>query len=242
MRGLKPTWTQAMLDALIEAYRTSPTPVIDLEKNPLFEFVTRHNITGQAHRMGLNHKSKWKWTKEMDELIMETYNKTPHPFKILKKHPLICFIPVTTIKKRAQKIGAVCTDFTRYSDEEKQLIIKHMELKKPREMIRILKKHGYNRTLASIRQFMCRNKLRAKTDTYSVRDVTEAFRVSDTTVVRWIRSGKLKIRSLNDTNQSYIIRPLNLAQFIVNHPFELESKRVDIPFMISLLQEFSGQL
>lgn len=231
-----------MIDALKDAYRTSPTPVIDLEQNPLFEFITRHSIVGQASRMGLRHKSKWNWTQEMDELIMETYNRTPHPIKFLRKHPLTCFIPKTTIKKRANKIGAVCTDFTRYSNEEKQLIIKHMELKKPSELVHILKKNGYGRTLASVRQFMFRNNLRAKTDTYVLQDVAAAFRVSNRTIIRWVKDGKLKARSLNNGNQAYIIRPLNLAQFIASHPFELENKRVDVPFLVSLLLEFSPQL
>lgn len=187
--------------------------------------------------------AKYTWSEEQDQAIREVYKK--HYFRgaleKLTRHPLFIGYPKAQIQNRAIVIG-VSRELKRWTDEEESVIAKYAGEVPITKIQRILKSRGHTRSFIAIKGKIRSAHLRQKPDTYSVEEVAVAMRCSSEKVKRWITAGMLKAEKDHPDGSGYWrIRPADLARFVRAHVFELEACMPDIPWLVSLIDEFRGQ-
>ncbi|MCK8604413.1 helix-turn-helix domain-containing protein [Desulfoferrobacter suflitae] len=185
-------------------------------------------------------KCKYVWTEEQDEAIRTTYKEHYYRGAITKlaAHPLFAGYPKWQIQLRSITIG-VSRETKRWTQEEEALVTKHAGQATVSRIKQSLHSKGYIRSRTAIKGKIQSARLRQKPDTYSVSEVAVGFRCSRDKVVRWIKAGML--RAYKDQPGSlghWRIKPIHLARFIRSHLFELEACMPDIPWLVSLIDEF----
>lgn len=132
-----------------------------------------------------------------------------------------------------------------FSKEELDLMNMYAGEKTVNEIRRIIfNKTGRNRDYYAIAGYINKTlKATVKPDRYSLSDLTIGFRVHERKIFRWIRMGY--IRAFKDTDAAHStwrFRPINVAEFIIRYPFELEGCAVDVPWVVALIMEFSSRV
>lgn len=239
----QPKVTEDMYQSIQDAFENSKSPLKLLMSQPEFQGMSKRAIQYHAHRLGFKgHNQTFQWTEEINSLIIDAYSKQKFPLKYLKKHALLHHVPLPTLKSRIYKMGIHNGKINRWTDEEVSLIENNMESKKPAQIAKILQKKGYNRSVGALRQFMNKHQIRVRADVYTAKEVAMVFKVSPLTVCRWIRDGKLKAKKENGEGSNYAVTPFHVAEFLKYHPFLLEGRRVDVPFIVALLLEYSSRI
>lgn len=239
----QPKITEEMKLKIQDAFETSKAPLKVLMGQPEFQGMSKRAIQYHAHSLGFKGQNQtFKWTEEVNNLIIDAYSKQRFPLKYLKKHILLSHVPLPTLKSRIYKMGVHNGKINRWLDAEVDIILAHMDNKKPAQIAKILQKKGYNRSVGALRQFMHKHQIRIRADVYTAKEVAIVFKVSPLTVCRWIQDGKLKAKKENGEGSNYAVTPLHIAEFLKNHPFLLEGRRVDVPFIVALLLEYSSRI
>lgn len=186
------------------------------------------------------------WTKDQDEAIRKAYAEEKFPIKFLLNFPLFRNCSKHGIKRRAYKLGFSTKRRINYTNEEKEQIIRLLETKTPDQIARIMtNKTGIKRTPMAIRGFISTRHLRIKPDFYNATDLIHGFRCSEKTLRKWVDKGWLKVHrdpGKGGDNTWYRITPLNVAKFITQYPYEMDTCRIDVPWFSSLLLEFAPKL
>ncbi len=191
-----------------------------------------------------------RYTPEMDDLIRE-YHGAGRRTRDLTNLPVFCGTTEKGIWARARRLGlsraripgpkAMCK-------EEKDTILWMAETRSVAEIVNALKQKGYHRSYNTVAHFIRRSGRALRPDTYTQDAVSIGFKCCRKTIQRWIKKGLLKAHQpvmSGDQDRSrtpYRIRPIDIAEFIINHPFELEGRMVDIPWTIALVLEFHNRL
>lgn len=185
-------------------------------------------------------KPKYTWSEEQDQAIREIYKR--HYFRgaieRLSRHPLFSGYPKAQIQNRAIEIG-VSRELRRWTDEEEAVVAKYAGEVPVIRIQRILNSRGYTRSYIAVKGKIRTAHLRQKPDTYSLEEVAIGMRCSPEKVKRWITSGMLKAeRDHPNAGGYWRISPPDLVRFIRAHVFELEACMPDIPWLVSLIDEF----
>jgi hypothetical protein len=185
---------------------------------------------------------KTVWTTEMDKSIEYAYLNLRNPYVYLSKDMSFMNISRQSIRVRAADLGYYRSVKTSYTDKEQNIIQTYSETKTPHQISQILAKNGFKKTKCAIIHYLHYRGLRRQIDTYNVNDLIVGLGCARRKIMRWMESGLLKAYRDPGTQTEWRIRPLNVAQFIKDNAFELETSRPDIPWLVALLLEFGSRI
>lgn len=188
------------------------------------------------------YRNRINWPPEVDDVIRECYGKEMYPVVKLKSHPVTCHYRPDALKRRAYTLGCRVRVLKKYSDEEMALIIQLSDTKTPWQIAKMLSKNGNRRTSKAIKHFLIARKIPIRPDTYCITDLMAGFRCTARKVMYWIERKKLEARRDPGIKTRWRILPVHVAQFVYRHPFELETCRPDIPWLVALLMEYKNRV
>lgn len=242
---MKTEFSKEQDDMLIHLYKTSKQPVKDAMELSIFKNCSINAVYKHARRMSIQkRKPKFKERNPLNEDQIEklilAYSKEKYPVKYLRNIPEFSNISIYDIYRTAQELN-LCRTIYAWKKEEVQIIENHLGNKPIPQIVELLKRKGYRRTEEAIKSFAKRKGYTTKPDVYSLKDVSISLRVSKDKVRRWIKEGLLKAKRKGNQDH-YKIKPFHIARFIVEYPYELESGKPDIPWLVALFIEFYGKL
>jgi len=181
------------------------------------------------------------WTSNQDDIIRFAYSNFKTRTKAIdyiKNQPGFKNLNRAVISRRAKALGLihVSDKIKKYSEQEKYIIEKYIGFKHPEIIAKILKNKGFNRSVRSIQAYCTRNRISYKLDIYSMEQTREALGFPTVNKMKeWIDDGLL---ICNKKNGKYFIKPIAIAKFVREHTFKLIRYKVDLPFIVALLDEF----
>lgn len=181
---------------------------------------------------------KYKFSSEQDRIIRETYEKYYSKGPVVRLSKMGAFVgyPKWQIQDRARLLG-VSRRLRPWTVGEDKIVKLMAGNKPPFVIMNQLKVKGYHRSLVAVTARIFDLGLRAKADTFSIQALSVGFRTSDERIRLWISQGKMRALRSGD-NGHYNVLPREVAYFIRFHTFELEKCKPDIPWIVSLLDEF----
>jgi hypothetical protein len=188
-------------------------------------------------------RSKYLFTDQIDQFLREIYVNHPGA----KTRPGIRFlakrvrIPHWALRKRARELGLTRTKERRpWSEPELKIVERHAWMSDERIRLK-LKAAGYARTVTGIHLKLRRMKFKHDPSYYSAHGLAQALGIDSHAVTRWIRSGQLKAklrgtaRGEKQNGDMYLIREKDVRRFILEHPTEIDLRKVDQLWYFDLL-------
>jgi hypothetical protein len=228
-------------DELIrKAYKEHKQPAMWLFKNTeMKDKFTKRQIIHRASLLGASKKKYPPFSEEENEIITRAYSTQKNPLQFLLNKTIL---GVTrrgySIQQQASRLGVTRSKaYGRYSAREKEIIVSRIGECSVSEIVRALKNQGFYRRADGIRRFIyLSGRPTARGDRYSQKDLLRIFKCSVRKIQKWNKMGVL--RPVMKDGAFYYYRPIDVAKFIRYHPFELESHHIDIPWLVSLFEEF----
>jgi hypothetical protein len=201
-----------------------------------------HTEALQAHPIKSRSRRKYVFTNQIDELIRAIYLDRPGA----KTRPGIRVsakkvgIPHWALKKRARELGLARTKEKPWSEPELEILARYAWMSD--ERIRLnLKAAGYSRTVTGIHLKLRRMRFKHDPGFYSANGLAQALGIDSHAVTRWIRSGHLKAklrgtaRGEKQNGDIYLIREKDVRRFILEHPTEIDLRKVDQLWFLDLV-------
>jgi len=214
--------------------------VIITAKDSLPKFCSRE--CSIEYMKGKSHPPKRIWTKKQDDLIRFAYSNFKTSTKALdylQEQNIFKGYKRITLSKRATKLGIAKNIKTtkKLTKEEIEIIERFIGTKSAKEIARMLRRKGYNRTWRTIQYYCNKRGNSYKLDYYTLEEVREILGFpSRKQMYKWLEDGLL-IYGGRD-GKKHVIKPIAIAKFIREYPFELIRYKVDLPFIVALLDEF----
>lgn len=201
-----------------------------------------HTQALQAHPIKNRSRRKYVFTNQIDELIRAIYldrrgAKTRPGIRVLAKK---VGIPHWTLKKRARELGLARTKEKPWSEPELEILARYAWMSDERIRLK-LKAAGYSRTVTGIHLKLRRMKFKHDPGFYSANGLAQALGIDSHAVSRWIRSGHLKAklrgtaRGEKQNGDIYLIFEKDVRRFILEHPTEIDLRKVDQLWFLDLL-------
>jgi hypothetical protein len=186
------------------------------------------------------------FTEEEDNVIRETYGKQKHPIKYLCNFSSLADkYTRAQFQYRATTIG-VASKPKRFpfTEKEVKLMTGAMGEKSVPEMVAMLKRAGFtNRNAKHVRMYIYRHGGGSvRSDRYSARELCSFFRCTTNQLKKWDKQKLLVPSGKYENDTKFFYKPMEVARFIRYHSFELENYRVDIPWLVSLFEEFWSRI
>jgi hypothetical protein len=192
-----------------------------------------------ARRQG---RRKYTFTDQIDQFIREAYlsrpdNKTRPGISVLAKK---VGIPHWALKKRARELGLARTKELPWSEPELEILARYAWMSDERIRLK-LKAAGYSRTVTGIHLKLRRMKFKHDPSFYSANGLAQALGIDSHAVSRWIKRGYLRAqlrgtaRGEQQNGDIYLIREKDIRRFIVEHPTEIDLRKVDQLWFLDLL-------
>ena len=187
-------------------------------------------------------RRKYRFTDQIDQLIREIYlshpgAKTRPGIRMLAKKVRI---PHWALKKRARELGLARTKELPWSEPELQILARYAWMSDERIRLK-LKTAGYSRTVTGIHLKLRRMKFKHDPSFYSASGLAQALGIDSHAVSRWIRSGHLKAklrgtrRGEKQNGDIYLILEKDVRRFILEHPTEIDLRKVDQLWFLDLV-------
>lgn len=226
-------------DAMIfSAYKEHKYPISWLLNRvfPEREF-TRHQIAHRASYIGASTSKAKPFTDEENDIIINAYNKHAHPIVFLINHSTMgSYRSRDEIQRQASRLG-LAKKKVKLNKREREIITKRIGDCSIIEICKALSNAGFKRGGATVREFIYRSgRTTVRGDRYSETDLKIFFKCHLKKIRDWEASGLL-VPVAKVSNHAYY-RPIDVAKFIRYNPFELEGNHVDIPWLVSLFEEF----
>lgn len=184
-----------------------------------------------ARRQG---RRKYTFTDQIDQFIREAYlsragNKTRPGIRLLAKR---VGIPHWALKKRARELGLARTKELPWSEPELELLACFAWMSDERLRLK-LKAAGYTRTATAIHLKLKRMAFKKGGEFYSANSLAQALGIDPHAVTRWINAGRLKAtlrgtaRGEQQNGDIYLIRERDVRRFVLNHPSDIDLRKVD---------------
>jgi hypothetical protein len=194
-------------------------------------------------------RRKYLFTDQIDQFIREIYlsrpgAKTCPGVRLLAKK---VGIPPWALKKRARELGLARTKETPWSEPELEILARYAWMSDERIRLK-LKAAGYSRTVTGIHLKLRRMKFKHDPGFYSANGLAQALGIDSHAVSRWIRSGHLKAklrgtaRGEKQNGDIYLIREKDVRRFILEHPTEIDIRKVDQLWFLDLVTNGSVRL
>jgi hypothetical protein len=185
---------------------------------------------------------KYLFTDEIDQLIRAIYlrhpgAKTRPGIRMLAKK---IGIPHWALKKRARELGLARTKELLWSEPELEILARYAWMSDERIRLK-LKAAGYSRTVTGIHLKLRRMKFKHDPSFYSANGLAQALGIDSHVVSRWIKCGHLKAelrgtaRGEQQNGDIYLIHEKDLRHFILEHPTEIDLRKVDQLWFLDLL-------
>ncbi len=202
----------------------------------------RYSDPPEAHRAGAKRRRKYLFTDQIDQLIREIYlihpGATTRPsIRMLAKK---VGIPHWALKKRARELGLARTKELPWSEPELQILARYAWMSDERIRLK-LKAAGYSRTVTGIHLKLRRMKFKHDPSFYSANGLAQALGIDSHAVSRWIKRGYLRAqlrgtaRGEQQNGDIYLIREKDIRRFIVEHPTDIDLRKVDQLWFLDLL-------
>jgi hypothetical protein len=195
-----------------------------------------------SRRGRVNHRSKYRFTAEIDRRIREIYLGHPNT----KMRPGVrklaeqIEIPHWAVKKRARELGLARTKERPWSEPELAVLARYAWMSDQRIRLK-LKSTGYSRTATAIHLKLKRMRFKSDPSFYSGKGLADALGIDSHVVARWIKAGHLRaqLRGTSRTEQQggdiYLIREKDVRRFILEHPTEIDLRKVDQLWFLDLI-------
>ena len=230
MKGVR--WTEEEREILKKAILEIPNNEIIKYLSPRLPLRSKKSLRREIHK--IVGRTLPEWTKEEEEIIREAY-RTNVPRDAMNK--IVKLIPGKkrcTVHAKACRMG-VTSHF--WTQEEINLVESWVGTYKATSIAEMLRKRGYKRTEHSIAHLCRIKKWSLKRDIYSGREVALGLGCPWDRIMIWIKNGMLRAKQ-NGKEGHYEIKPEYVANFIRKYPYELDTYKPDIPWIVSLLDEF----
>ena len=196
----------------------------------------------QADPVKTRSRSKYVFTNQIDELIRGIYLDRPGAqgrpgIRVLAKK---VGIPHWALKKRARELGLARTKEKPWSEPELEILARYAWMSDERIRLK-LKAAGYSRTVTGIHLKLRRMKFKHDPGFYSANGLAQALGIDSHAVTRWIRSGHLKAklrgtaRGEKQNGDIYLILERDVRRFILEHPTEIDLRKVDQLWFLDLV-------
>ena len=217
-----------------------PMPVVETASLPSVSLpaVEDSDAVGKKVR---RHR-KYVFTAQIDQRIREIYLSHPNA----KTRPGIrqlaeqVGIPHWALKKRARELGLARTKEKPWSEAELTILARYAWMSD--EHIRLkLKASGYVRTVTGIHMKLRRMRFKSDPNFYSGKGLADALGIDSHVVTRWIKAGHLRAqlrgtaRSEQQGGDIYLIREKDVRRFILEHPTEIDLRKVDQLWFLDLI-------
>ena len=200
------------------------------------------NISCASHCYEATSRRKYVFTDQIDQLIREIYlnhrdAKTRFGTRLLSKK---VGIPHWTLKKRARELGLARTKELPWSEAELGILERYAWMNDERIRLK-LKAAGYSRTVTGIHLKLKRMRFKHDGSFYSAYSLAQALGIDPHAVTRWIKSVHLKAkfrgttRTAQQNGDSYLIQEKNVRRFILEHPTEIDLRKVDQIWFLDLI-------
>jgi hypothetical protein len=202
----------------------------------------RHTEAPQADPIKSRSRVKYVFTNQIDELIRGIYldrpgAKTRPGIRVLAKK---VGIPHWALKKRARELGLARTKETPWSEPELEILARYAWMSDERIRLK-LKAAGYSRSATGIHLKLRRMRFKHDPGFYSANGLAQALGIDSHAVTRWIRSCHLKAklrgtaRGEKQNGDIYLIREKDVRRFILEHPTEIDLRKVDQLWFLDLV-------
>ncbi len=187
-------------------------------------------------------RRKYVFTAQIDERIREIYLHHPNA----KSRPGIrqladqVGIPHWAFKKRARELGLARTKEKPWSEPELAILARYAWMSDER-IRKKLKAAGYARTVTGIHLKLRRMRFKCDPNFYSGKGLAQALGIDSHVVARWIKSGHLRAqfrgtaRGEQQGGDIYLIREKDVRHFILEHPTEIDLRKVDQLWFLDLI-------
>jgi hypothetical protein len=193
-------------------------------------------------RVKVRSRRKYIFTDQIDQLIREIYlnhrdAKTRPGIRLLARK---VGMPHWALKKRARELGLARTKELPWSESELAILSRNAWMSDERIRLK-LKAAGYSRTVTGIHLKLKRMRFKHEGSFYSAYSLAQALGIDPHAVTRWIKSGHLKAkfrgtaRGPQQNGDSYLIQEKDVRRFILEHPTEIDLRKVDQLWFLDLL-------
>lgn len=201
-----------------------------------------HGQPLQADPVKTRSRRKYVFTNQIDELIRAIYLDHPGAkgrpgIRVVAKK---VGIPHWALKKRARELGLARTKEKAWSEPELEILARYAWMSDERIRLK-LKVAGYSRSATGIHLKLRRMKFKHDPGFYSASGLAQALGIDSHAVSRWIRSGHLKAklrgtaRGEKQNGDIYLIREKDVRRFILEHPTEIDLRKVDQLWFLDLV-------
>jgi len=196
----------------------------------------------QKGRKNSQRHHQYVFTDQIDQFIREIYlsdratRKLPGIRLLAKKIGM----PHWALKKRARELGLARTKELPWSEPELAILSRYAWMSDERIRLK-LKAAGYARTATGIHLKLKRMRFKHDGSFYSANSLAQALGIDSHAVTRWIKSGHLKAklrgtaRGPLQNGDTYVIQEKNIRQFILQHPTEIDLRKVDQLWFLDLI-------
>jgi hypothetical protein len=202
----------------------------------------RYKEQPEAHWAKAHRRRKYLFTDQIDQLIREIYlshpgAKTRPGIRMLAKK---VGIPHWALKKRARELGLARTKELPWSEPELDILERYAWMSDERIRLK-LKAAGYSRTVTGIHLKLRRMQFKHDPRFYSANGLAQALGIDSHAVSRWIKRGHLKAqlrgtaRGKQQNGDIYLIREKDVCRFILEHPTEIDLRKVDQLWFLDLI-------
>jgi hypothetical protein len=187
-------------------------------------------------------RRQYIFTPQLDDRIREIY--VSHPGA--KTRPGIrqladrTGIPRWALRKRARELSLARTKENPWSEPELVILARYAWMSDERIRLK-LKAAGYARTVTGVHLKLKRMRFKSDPSFYSGKGLADALGIDSHIVTRWIKAGHLraKLRGTKRTDQqggdTYLIRERDVRRFILEHPTEIDLRKVDQLWFLDLI-------
>ena len=154
-------------------------------------------------------------------------------------------MPHWALKKRARELGLARTKELPWSERELEILARYAWMSDERIRLK-LKAAGYARTVTGIHLKLKRMRFKHDGSFYSANGLAQALGIDSHAVTRWIKSGHLKAkfrgtaRSEQQNGDIYLIHEKDVRRFILEHPTEIDLRKVDQLWFLDYVEYRSG--
>ena len=197
---------------------------------------------GERRNGGTLHRRKHIFSDQADQLIREAY-LSPRNVKGMSSIHLLAKrlgMPHWALKKRARELGLARTKELPWSEAELAILSRYAWMSDERIRLK-LKAAGYTRTVTGIHLKLKRMRFKHDGSFYSACSLAQALGIDPHAVTRWIKSGHLKARLRGtargpiQNGDTYAIQEKDVRQFILQHPTEIDLRKVDQLWFLDLI-------
>ncbi len=198
----------------------------------------KHDLVGNSTRS----RRKYVFTPRLDERIREIYLVHPGAKNRpgIRQFAELIRIPHWAIKKRARELGVARTKEKPWSEPKLAILSRYAWMSNERIRLK-LKAAGFARSATAIHLKLKRMKFKSDPGFYSAKGLADALGIDSHVVTRWIKAGHLRaqLRGTKRTEQqggdSYLIREKDIRRFILEHPTEIDLRKVDQLWFLDLI-------